>query len=275
MERMCGQRREGGLDMKRMVGILDSSKVRIDEVRRPSAEIVRGYQELPDVAGVVARALDQFGIAGTIPSIRLKPLRPGGVVVGPAITVRNIPEREVPYRYWARNAPTLLGEKEAFFLAQSGDVVVIDGSAVYPASCLGPLAARLASQLGLAGIVVSGAATGVAAIKAVDLPVWARGGTTITGHHRVETIEINGPIGIEGVRVEPGDLVIGDDSGITIVPLTIAEQVLECAQTRKQMGSALRLSLEEGADRETLRSQLGELMVELMRGSTDASRQDQ
>jgi 4-hydroxy-4-methyl-2-oxoglutarate aldolase len=260
--------------MKRMVGILDHSKVRIDEIPRPSAQIIHGFQELSDIAGLVARALDQFGIAGTIPSSYLKPIRPGGVVVGPAITVRNIPQREVPYRYWSRDAPTLLGEREAFFLAQSGDVVVIDGSAVYPASCLGSMAVSLASQLGVVGIVVCGAVTGVAGIRSADIPVWARGGTTLTGHHRVETIEINGPIGIQGVRVEPGDLIVADDSGVTVVPLPLAEQVLECARKKKELGSGFRALLQKGADRETLRSELAKLMVALMRRSTDASHQN-
>jgi 4-hydroxy-4-methyl-2-oxoglutarate aldolase len=256
--------------MERMVGILDSSRVKMDQVRHPSAEIVHGYQELSDVAGLVARALDEFGIAGTIPSACLKPIQPGRVVVGAAITVRNIPEREVPYSSWNRNAPTLLGEREAFFLAEPGDVIVIDGSAVYPASCLGSGSVRLASRLGVAGIIVSGAVTGVAGISAADIPVWARGGTTITGHHRVETIEINGPIGIEGVRVEPGDLVVADDSGVTVVPLTLVEQVLERARTRQKLGSGFRISLKEGADRETLRSELAELMGVLMGHSADS-----
>ena len=43
---------------------------------------------------------------------------------------------------------------------------------------------------------------------------------------RVETAEINGPIGICGVRVDPGDVMIGDESGVTVVPRQIAPDVL-------------------------------------------------
>lgn len=248
-----------------MVGILDNSRVRTSDIPRPSAEIIDGYRQLTDMAGLVARALDQFGIAGTIPSALLPPIGQGVTVIGPAITVRNIPEREVPYRYWERTEGTRLGEREAFFLAKPGDVVVIDGAAVYPASCLGSMAVTLAGQLEVAGVVVSGAVTGVAGIRSADIPVWARGGTTITGHHRAETIEINGPIGIEGVRVEPGDLIIADDSGVTIVPLAMTEQVLQRALKMKNLGSGFKKLLQEGADRETLRKELGDLMVALMR----------
>jgi regulator of RNase E activity RraA len=248
-----------------MVGILDNSRVRTSDIPRPSAEIIDGYRQLTDMAGLVARTLDQFGIAGTIPSALLPPIRQGVTVIGPAITVRNIPEREIPYCYWERTERTKLGEREAFFLARRGDIVVIDGAAVYPASCLGSMAVTLAGQLGVAGVVVSGAVTGVAGIRSADIPVWARGGTTITGHHRAETIEINGPIGIEGVRVEPGDLIIADDSGVTVVPRELTEQVLQRALKMKRLGSKFKTLLQEGADREILRKELGDLMVALMR----------
>jgi regulator of RNase E activity RraA len=249
--------------MTKMVGILDPGRITTDEAPRPSPKVIQGYQELPDLAGLVARSLDYFGIVGTIPSLYLKPIRSGARVVGSAVTVRNIPERETPYRQWKEGAPTRLGEREAFFLAQDGDVVVIDGSAVLPASCLGSMSVRVASQLGVAGVVVYGAVTGVAGIRAGSIPVWALGGTTITGHHRVETIEINGPIGIHGVRVDPGDIIVADDSGVTVVPLDLAETVLERARDMKQLGVGIREMLERSADREALRSEVGNFMQKL------------
>jgi regulator of RNase E activity RraA len=252
-----------------MVGILDNSRVRTAEIPRASGQIIEGYRELSDTAGVVARALDQFGIAGSIPSAFLNPITPGGIVIGPAITVRNIPEREVPYRYWVRTARTLLGEREAFFLAQPGDVIVIDGTAVFPASSLGSMSVSLASRLGVAGIVVSGAVTGVAGIRTAGIPVWARGGTTITGHHRAETIEINGPIGIQGVRIEPGDLIVADDSGIAVVPLDMTEKVLERSRKMRQLGSRIRGMIQEGADRDALRKELADQMAALVRSSEE------
>jgi regulator of RNase E activity RraA len=255
-----------------MVGILDARTVRSNEVTRPSKEIVERFQELPDIAGLVARALDQFGIQGTIPSAYLKPFHPGQVLVGPAITVRNIPIREVPLRGWDRAAQTRLGEREAYFLAQEGDVVVVDGSAVYPASCLGSVSLAMASQLGVAGVVVSGAVTGVAGIASADIPVWAKGGTTITGHQRVDTVEINGLIGIHGVRVEPGDLIVADDSGVTVVPVAMAEMVLERALELKKLGAGIRALLQEHADREALRSELAQFVTGLKRSSAKVSR---
>jgi 4-hydroxy-4-methyl-2-oxoglutarate aldolase len=243
-----------------MVGILESDKITLREIQRVDPEIIRGFEELKDLAGIVARALDNFGICGTIPATSLPPLKPGSRVVGSAITVRSIPEREIPYLYWKRGDPTLLGEREAFFLAEEGDVIVIDGSSVYPASNLGSMSTALAARLGAAGIIVDGTITGVELIRTVPIPVWSKGGTTVTGHHRLETAEINGPIGICGVRVEPGDVMIGDESGVTVVPRQMAPDVLALCQEMRGAFTKVRDMVAEGGDRDELRRVLGAQM---------------
>jgi regulator of RNase E activity RraA len=238
--------------VEQLPGIIRQDRIRWD-VPRPKTEIVEAYKALPDAAGLVARILDQLGFASTVPSGLLGPLTPGSFVVGAAITVRNVPAREIPYRRWRQGDESVLGERDAFFVAQPGDVVVIDGATVYPASCLGSMSVSLAARLGVTGVIVGGAVTGVRGIRAASIPVWAIGGTTITGHHRVETVEINGPVGICGMRIEPGDLVVADDSGITVVPLALADVVLQRAQRVSQLGAPLKAAIQSGADRETLR----------------------
>jgi 4-hydroxy-4-methyl-2-oxoglutarate aldolase len=248
---------------KETVGILPSDKIKVWDVQRVDDKIIQGFKEMTDVAGVVARALDQFGINGTVPASTLPSLTPGKRVVGSALTVRSIPERKIPYKYWEKGEPTLLGEREAFFLAREGDVVVIDGSSVYPASNLGSFSVLLAARLGVAGVIVDGMVTGVDGIRAVDIPIWSKGGTTVTGHHRLETAEINGPIGMCGIRVEPGDLVIGDDSGVTVVPREMAADVLARCHKMKGVVGPMRDMVRSGADRETLRRELAGQMQAL------------
>ncbi|MBM3525525.1 MAG: hypothetical protein FJX57_21465, partial [Alphaproteobacteria bacterium] len=113
-------------------------------------------------------------------------------------------------------------------------------------------------RLGVSGIVVSGAVTGVDGIRESHIPVWALGGTTVTGHHRIETVELNGQIGIQGVRVDPGDIVVGDGSGVTIVPLAIAEEALRRASEMRGLGARIRRMITEGASRDELRAELGD-----------------
>ena len=242
-------------------------------VRRPAADVIDGYRQLgtADVAGTVARALDALGASGTIPASQLTPILPGRVMIGPAFTIRNIPERGVPYRLWRDGAPSRMGERDAFFLLEPGDVVVIDGTTVYPASCLGSNAVTIAGRLGAAGVIVSGAVTGVPGIRAAGYPVWARSGTTLTGHHRLETIEVNGPIGVEGVRVEPGDLIVADDSGVTVVPSDLAEATLDAVHRMRASGQEVRRLLEADLDREALRAALAGFTSSLAAAVSDQS----
>jgi len=258
------------MSVHEMVGILDLKRVTRREIPRPPKALVEAYLSLNDMAGVVARALDQFGIVSIIPSAILKSIKPGGRVVGPAITVRNLPEQHSVDSLWARSEPTLLGEREAFFIAEEGDVVVIDGNSCFPASCLGSMSTALAARLGVSGVVVGGAVTGVAGIASAAIPVWALGGTTITGHHRVETVEINGPIGVCGVRVNPGDLIVGDDSGITVVPGPIASEVYERARLLAGLGGKMRQMVTDGAPREALRRELLKQMTDMANSTKKA-----
>jgi regulator of RNase E activity RraA len=253
-----------------MVGILDRKRIVSVGIPRPSKDLVEAYLSLGDMAGVVSRALDQMGIMGTIPSAVLKPVKPGAVVVGPAITVRNIPEQRSVDALWRSSEPTRLGEREAFFLAEEGDVVVVDGHSCFPASCLGSMSTALASLLGVRGIVVGGAVTGVAGIARADIPVWTLGGTTITGHHRVQTVEINGSIGVCGVRVNPGDLIVGDDSGVTVVPSAIVAEVYETARMLAGLGGQMRQLIMDRAPRSSLREELLRQMTSMANSTRKA-----
>lgn len=253
-----------------MNGNFDSSRFIEKHVPRLKKEIIQGYRSLPpgDVAGLVARVLDQIGVNGTIPSTILRPVRSGEVLIGPAITVRKIPERQIPFCSLKGREYVPFWELEAFVLAQEGDIVVIDGSAVFPSSCLGLMEVTIASKLGVAGIIVSGMVTDLANELAAGMPIWARGNTIMAGDHRVETIEINGVIGLEGLRVEPRDLIVADDSGVTIVPHRLAGQVLTLVNKMRAKGAGLRSLLDGENDRETLYEQMSLFLKMLMQSSS-------
>lgn len=86
--------------MKNIEGIVSSNRVKTNKIARLDGCVIESYLALPDRAGVVSRALDKLGIVATIPSVKLKPLIPKSSVVGQAITVRNIPENQLPYKRW-------------------------------------------------------------------------------------------------------------------------------------------------------------------------------
>ena len=70
--------------------------------------------------------------------------------------------------------------------------------------------------------------------RSIDYPVWASEITPVTGKWRLETVEINGEIQMGGVRVNPGDLVVADDTGVCFVPRADIMHVLELCEKKKK-----------------------------------------
>jgi regulator of RNase E activity RraA len=213
---------------RELLGVIPEERIKTLEIERPSKKVIEDFIKISDMSGSTARALDTLGYESTIPSSTLRPLIEGRKIVGPAITVRDVPSRISRYYGIVTGAPSYQkGEVEAYFLAEPGDVIVIDAGGMSGASSMGSISAFEGKSRGMAGSIVDGWCTGVPGIREVDYPVWCRGGTTKTGHHRLETIEINGVIQCGGVQVRPGDLIVADDTGISVIPCREIERVLD------------------------------------------------
>lgn len=249
-------------DNPQLLGLIARERIRQLEINRPDPAVIRAFMQFHDLAGLVARAMDRLGIVGAIPAHELTPLAPGRRIAGPAITARNVPARFAPYHALQHGAATQMGEREAYFCAREGDVIVIDGGGRMLSSNMGPNSATMAKAAGILGSIVDGPVTGVAGIGAADYPVWCRGGTTLTGHHRVETIEVNGVISCTGVQVAPGDLVLADDSGVSIIPQALILPVLETAQAMAEKGRALAQAVQLKNDPSEIREALRRVATE-------------
>lgn len=243
-----------------LFGLLPSERIVRIDFPRPAPTLVEAFLELPDMAGLVSRAMDRLGFSGSIPAHVLPPLLNNQRVVGPAVTVRNVPARSVPLKGWQEQMETQLGEREAYYIAQPGDVIVIDSGGRYLSSNLGPISAQMAMSQGIIGAVIDGPVTGPAGIREQGFPVWCRGGTTITGHYRVDTVEINGVIACSNVQVRPGDLIVADDSGISVVPAESLDLVLETSQSLARKGRRLTQKIAEGRSASEAREAVRQLM---------------
>ena len=87
---------------------------------------------------------------------------------------------------------------------------------------MGGISAQTGKRQGEAGAIVMGGVRDIAHSRAVGYPVWSSGITPVTGKWRIETVEINGAVQIGDIRVEPGDLVVADDTGVCFIPRDIA-----------------------------------------------------
>jgi 4-hydroxy-4-methyl-2-oxoglutarate aldolase len=216
---------------KHFTGLVPPERMRKPEGKRCDSGIIAQYQTLSDLTSTVGDVLDRLGLVGVISAHTLKPLCPGKTLVGPAVTLRYVPDRVSPgYGHAHGLTAKLGGHFDAYTLSEPGDVLVVDGGGIPEVSSLGGLSVSLARQAGLAGIVVDGCVRDVAGTRELGFPLWARGATPRTGKFRLEVAEINGIITCAGIQVQAYDLILADDDGVVVVPNEFIEKVLGLAQ---------------------------------------------
>jgi len=169
----------------------------------------------------VSDALDALGLKGATRGIR--PMQEKWrKIVGPAVTMRMTAAGETPPK-------THLG-MNAIASAKAGDVIVIDNGGRMDTSCWGGILANAAKTKGVSGTIIDGCLRDLDDCIDADYTVFARGTVVCTARGRVIEESTNQLIQFGGVQVQPGDIVIGDSSGIVIVPRGHIERVLEKAE---------------------------------------------
>lgn len=180
----------------------------VTDIERPDPQIVAGFAR-HDVAKI-GDAMARHGLVDP----RIKPVASGMKVVGPAVTVLTRPGDTL---YVAHAAD----------VAQPGDVIVIDAGGFDDLSIIGDRIAYYMSEIrGLAGVVVNGAIRDVAGIRNLGFPTFCNG-ITARLHGSQGPGAINVPIVCGGVLVNPGDIVVGDDDGVVIIPREDAQRTLD------------------------------------------------
>ena len=222
---------------RRMKEVLATGKkIATSLYKRVGAEDVRSVFERVSTPNISDGSHRMPTISG------LRPVVPGVHMAGPAVTVRSLPGD------WSKPV-------QAIDQARPGDVVVISAGGVGPA-LWGELATHSAIQKKLAGVVIDGAVRDTPEIKKVGLPVFARLVMPTAGEPKGFG-EIGVPILIEGIRIEPGDWIVGDDDGIAVIPsrraAEIANHAMDCMEKENRI-------LEEIRSGKTTLAQVQELL---------------
>ncbi len=215
----------------RLWGLIPTERITRFKIERPSPEVIAGYRALEEPTPTLSDVLDSMGINGTLSASVLRPVVPGKTAVGPAVTMRYAVERLTVAQSFAEKAVARLADREAYAVGEPGDMVVVDADGA-EVSCMGGLSTTVAVARGMSGTVVFGGVRDVATIREKQFPTWSVHMTPKSGKYRIEAAELNGPITISGVQVRPGDVVVADDTGIVVVPLEVAEEVLRQAQEK-------------------------------------------
>jgi 4-hydroxy-4-methyl-2-oxoglutarate aldolase len=163
---------------------------------------------------------DAMGRHGAM-SHRMRPLDIDTKLVGTAVTV-HCPQGD-----------NLMVHK-ALQLGEPGDVLVVDTGGTYDATVIGRNMCLFAHRVGFAGAVIDGSVRDRSGILAIPFPVFCVG---IVPRSAVKQSvgSVNVPITCGGVVVHPGDVIVGDEDGVVVVPRLIAEQVVDAAEERLRM----------------------------------------
>ncbi|MBP1966916.1 RraA family protein [Paenibacillus aceris] len=173
-------------------------------VQGVTPELLELYQEIsPSTIG----HLTDFGfLHGAKPLFR--PIR----LLGNAVTVRT--------PHIDSSAIT-----KAMELVQPGDVLVIDMSGDEQRACWGEFRTYAAIAKKVAGVIVSGCAADVRTITGLGFPVYSKGISALTTRTLKLEGEVNTPVSVFGVSIQPGDLIVGDDDGVFVINSSEAAEI--------------------------------------------------
>jgi RraA family protein len=146
---------------------------------------------------------------------RIAPLAPSMRFAGPAVTVEVRPGDNLMIH-------------AALALVQPGDVIVVDGKGDLGSALMGEIMCQQAVALGVAGVVIDGAVRDSEAIRELGFPMFAAG-LNPNGPTKAVAGRLNHPVSVGGVTVRPGDLVVGDADGVTVVEREKAASLLPLA----------------------------------------------
>ena len=183
-------------------------------------DVVRDIERVaPDIVAEAARfpssiLADVAGRRGAL-SGRIAPLAPSMRFAGPAITVEVRPGDNLMIH-------------AALAIAKPGDVIVVDGKGDLSSALMGEIMCQQAVALGFAAVVIDGAVRDSEAIRELGFPMYAAG-LNPNGPTKFIPGRINHPISIGGVSVCPGDLVVGDADGVTVIERDKAAAMLPLA----------------------------------------------
>ena len=179
-----------------------------------SAELIEAFKGFG--TSTIGNVLDDMGIGGI--GLNLRPVAPGKGFVGAALTVKEVTGAQHAYK------ASEFGLGAVIDMCQPLDVVVIDNGG-QQVSTWGGVASVAAIQNGVAGLVVDGGVRDADEIVELGFPVFSRHVVPLSGKTRVKVIEINTTVKIDGMPVHAGDIVVGDSSGLVVVPLKHAAEV--------------------------------------------------
>ncbi len=205
-------------------------------------QVVKSFKSLS--VAVVSDALDRLGLPGAC--LGVTPLTDGYCIVGRAFTVKYIPvgaEKGTVGDYVDDVA--------------AGNVIVLDNAGRSDCTVWGDLLTTVAHRKGIAGTVIYGVCRDVARSLELHYPIFSCGRFMRTGKDRVQVEGVNVPVAIKDVQIRPGDMIMGSEDGVLVVPQEKEEQVLKLATQVEEAEAKIRSEILAGARLDEARRKYG------------------
>ncbi|MEE2874390.1 MAG: ribonuclease activity regulator RraA [Candidatus Latescibacterota bacterium] len=215
------------------------------DIQRPAIELIEGLSGIG--SATAAGELARLGIRD--PFIQGPVARtPGKSIVGPALTLQFMPKREDQYAVDEYADPEKQLHRHALYHTQPGDIIVVDARADMNSGVFGDMMMTFFMGQGGIGAIVDGCIRDYPKIvKDLDIGLWLRG-TTPNFHTQTNIVPfaVNVPIACGDTLVMPGDIIVADDDGATVVPVSLAPELVEKAQTHAEWEEFSRIKLSQG-----------------------------
>ena len=157
----------------------------------------------------------------------------------------------------------LVDPLKALEMGQPGDVIVVDAGGDTNTSVCGGLMGGLAKNRGIRGMIIDGAGRDTDELEDIGWPIWTRAitprGTHTMFSGRKEELSINVPIQCGGVVVNPGDFIVADLMGVTVVPIMKASQVVADAREQIEREEKTRAWVSQGKTVDDLLAEFGRI----------------
>ena len=169
-------------------------------------------------------------------------------MVGRARTLRYVPLREdlLPYFSEVGTTGTENAQREAIESVEPGDVFVVDGMGNLEAATMGDILASRIKARGAAGIVADGCVRDSPFIKRMGIPVFVRSVHPAANTSALLPYSHNDIVQCGGVTVVPGDVLLGDEEGVLVIPAKHAAEIAETGPEREAKETFQRGKILEG-----------------------------
>jgi len=189
-------------------------------------EVLEGFAILS--TATVHEAADK---RGALPGA-IRALAPGMRLCGPALTISCLPGDNLMLH-------------AAVAAASPGDILVATVGDEWERGYFGEILAVAGKARRVAGLVLDGCVRDAGPLRALGFPVFCRG-LSIRGTTKVGAGSLRRPLLVGEVTVHPGDLVLGDEDGVVVVPAAEASAILEKARARKAWEETVTAGLAAG-----------------------------